>query len=147
MKDIAMTNKLLEIKATCKGNDKCLFDGQDIFLDINITNKQNTEIGFPLDFRQKTGPYIKLIDTRTKAESDLRTNLASEKLLEKFTLIKPGESIALRWVIHNDELQQFNGPYVDLSAVIKVAADIQVNEKIVHFDGIDTIRIVSKDKP
>ncbi len=63
-----MTNDSLRITAQCKGNDQCLFDGDDMFLVINITNTQQDEIEFPLTYLQKTGPVVKLIDTLSRAE-------------------------------------------------------------------------------
>ena len=142
-----MTNQLLTISAKCRGNDQCLFEGQDMFLDISITNNQKIEIGFPLAYLQETGPIIRLIDTRTKAETYIRTNLGDFDLREKFTLIQPGKSVDLEWVISSYELQQFGGGYVDLSAEITVDAVIQVSGKQVDFSGTDTLRIISKDKP
>ncbi len=142
-----MKNQLLTVKAKCKGNDQCLFEGQDIFLDIRITNNQDSGIGFPLAFRQKTGPVIRLIDTRTKAETYLKTNLADLGLREKFTLIPAGETVNLEWVITADELRGFGDRFVDVSAEITVKAKIQVKDKLVDFQGTDTLRIVSKDKP
>ncbi len=142
-----MTNPLLTITAKCRGNDPCLFEGQDLFLDIRITNNHRSELGFPLTYLQKTGPVIRLIDTHTKADTYLKTNLADFDLQEKFTLIHPGKAVVVEWIISSDELRQFAGPYVDLSAEITVKTGIQVSGKQVDFRGADTLRIVSKDKP
>lgn len=147
VKDKPMTNELLTITAKCRQNDQCLFEGQDMFLDISITNNHNSAIGFPLAFCQNTGPIIRLIDTRTKAETNLKTNLADFDLREKFTLIQPGKAVVLEWVISSYELQQFGGDFVNLSAEITVMARILVSGKQVDFLGTDTLRIVSKDKP
>lgn len=147
VKDKPMTNELLAITAKCRENDQCLFEGQDMFLDISITNNHKSGIGFPLAYLQKTGPIIRLIDTRTKAETNLKTNLADFDLREKFTLIQPGKAVLVEWVISSYELQQFGGDFVDLSAEITVMARIQVSGKQVDFRGTDTLQIVSKDKP
>ena len=141
-----MKNHLLAIKANCKGNDRCLFDGRDLFLEIRVTNTHKSEVGFPLAYVQKTGPIIKLIDTRTKAETYLRKNLADLDLQEKFTLIQPGQSVVMEWVITSGELEQFGLP-VDLSAEITVKTGIRVDGRQVEFLGTDTVRILSKPNP
>jgi hypothetical protein len=145
MKDIPMKNPL-KISAKCKGNDQCLFDGSDMFLYISIINTEQVSIGFPLEFVQKTGPGIRLIDKRTKADAYLKTNLADFALREKFAMIQPGDSLILKWVIKSSELEQFGGPRVDLSAEITVAATILMNGEKVAFTGADRLQIVSKDK-
>jgi len=147
VKDKPMTNELLTVTAKCRENDQCLFEGQDMFLDISITNNSEKAIGFPLAYLQKTGPIIRLIDTRTKVETNLKTSLADFDLREEFTLIQPGKAVLVEWVISSYELQQFGGDFVDISVEITVMAQIQVSGKQVDFRGTDTLRIVSKDKP
>jgi hypothetical protein len=39
----ACTEKqLLDITVNCKGNEQCLFNGEDLFIDIIITNKHKS---------------------------------------------------------------------------------------------------------
>jgi hypothetical protein len=142
-------NKLLDVKVKCKGNDQCnLYNGQEkLVIDIIITNKHNSAIGFPLEFFGSTGPGIKLIDTRTKKETYVPTSLANFEVENMVTIIQPGKSLTIDQTINSDELKQFDGPDVDVSAEIIVVAKILVDGKHVDFEGSDTIRIVSKDKP
>ncbi len=146
IKDIAVSNSLLIVDAKCRSNAECLFEGQDIFLDISITNNQKTEIGFPLSFLRKTGPVIRLIDTHTKADNYLKNNLADLDLQRKFTFIRPGESVELEWVVTGDELRAFGGRFVDVSAEITVMAKVQLSGKLLDFRGVHTLHIVSKGK-
>ena len=67
--------------------------------------------------------------------------------MEKFTLIQPGKSVAIEWVIASSEIHPFGSEDVDLSAAITVMATVQVSGKEVDFLGTDTVRITSKDKP
>lgn len=136
-------NQLLDITAKCKGNDLCIYRGQDLFLEIRITNNQKTEIGFPLVYLQKTGPIIKLVDTRTRVDTNIKTNLGDFTLREKFTKILPGQSILLEWVLMSSELEQF-GSKVDVSAEITVMAEVQVNGAIKEFFGTTTLRITEQ---
>jgi hypothetical protein len=143
-KENSMTNPLLDVTATCRTNDQCLFEGREMFVDITITNNQDTEVEFPLEYVQKTGPIVKLIDTRTKAETYLKRNLADPGLRSKLTPIQPGKSAHVEWVITSTELQRFGGSDVDLSAEFTVTAEVQVRGKRVDFRGATTRRIVSK---
>ncbi len=137
-------NQLLVITTKCRGNEKCIFEKKDIYLDIIITNTQETEIGFPIDYLRKTGPIIKLVDTYTQASSYIKTNIADFELREKFTFIESGQSIDIEWVITREELEQFGGSYVDVSAEITIMTTIQVGGKEMEFRDTDILAIVSK---
>jgi hypothetical protein len=141
-----MSIQLLNITVNCKGNEQCLFNGEDLFIDIIITNKHKSAIGYPLEFIRTSGPSIRLIDTHTRKESYVPIGPPDPDLQKKFTMIQPGKSLTLEWVIGRNSLKQLGGPYVDVSAEITLADIILVDGKYVHFDGSDTIHIVSKDK-
>ena len=146
-KEIPMNNQLLAVKVECKENPECLFEDKDIFLNIIITNTQQETIGFPLEFAQDKGPTVKLVDTRTKKESYLSTHLADWALKDKFTWIKPGESVNMEWVVFSEELKQFGGPYVDVSIEVSLGEKVQMGDKLYDFIGTGVRQIVSKDKP
>ena len=140
-----MNNQPFVIKVKCRANEQCLFEGKEMFLDIGIINNQNTALEFPLEFVQKNGPIITLIDTRTKAETSLKRNIPNPDLLNKFVTIKPGESVTIEWVITAEELRRFSEE-VDLSAEVKIMAEILINGKKVESSATDTRRIVGKNK-
>ncbi|MGA7904709.1 MAG: hypothetical protein WCA06_18930 [Terrimicrobiaceae bacterium] len=144
IKDISMKNQFLVIKAKCKGSEQAKFEGKDLLLEISITNNQEVEIGFPLEYLQATGPIIRLIDARSRAETYLRTNLADLDLREKFTPVQPGKSVVIEWVISSGELEQFGGPYVDVFAEITAKAEIKMSGKRFDFLGTDTLHIVGE---
>jgi hypothetical protein len=146
-KEIHMTNQPLAIHTKCRGGEKCVFDGKDLFIDIAIVNQGTALVGFPLVYRQKTGPSIRLIDTRTKAEAHLRTNPADPDMANEFTEIQPGKSVTLEWVIKPSEIQQFAKPAIDLAAEITVACKIKVNGKAEDYLGVNTLRIVGQGTP
>ena len=141
-----MTSELLTMEARCQGSNKCLFDGQDLPVEIRITNRHLTPVGYPLEFRQKTGPSIRLVDTLTKADAYLKSNLADLALRDKFTEIPPGKYIALKWVIKSGEIEQFVHPFVDLSAEITLLAEVEVDGRRTDAMITDTIHITGKRK-
>jgi len=142
-----MSDQILTVSAKCKATDQCLFEGTDLFIDISITNNTKSDVGFPLAYIQNSGPIVKLVDNRTKAESYLKTNLADFELRNKLSVINPGKSLKIEWVITSDELLQFDAKHVDVSAVITVKTLIKVEgeDKLVDFIGSDTLRIVGKN--
>lgn len=136
-----MSQPLLSIAAACQDHDPCRFTGEDLFLDIRVRNDQPVAVGFPLAFIQKTGPVIRLIDVRTKAETFLPKNLADLALRDRFTAIPPGGSVGIAWVISADELRQFEGERVDVFAEITIATQVRVADRAIDFTGTTTLRI------
>jgi len=134
----------LAIHTTCRGSGKCVFDGSDLFLTITITNQGPTPIGFPLAFRQKSGPSIRLVDLHTKVGSTLPTTLAAPDLARDFTTIAPGHSVTIAWVIKSSEIEQFAKPAIDIAAEVTIACKIQVNGKEEEFRGMDIFSISSE---
>lgn len=146
-KDTPMTNPQLTIEAKCRANDPCLFDGHDLFLDVRITNNEQVDVGFPLAYVQKTGPTIRLIDTRTKVDTYLPKNLASFDLRDELTTIAPGKSVTMEWVITAAEVRQFGGKFPDITAEVTFMVPVRVGDQRADFKGSGTLKIGSKDKP
>ena len=141
-----MTTPLLMLTATCKDNPQCVFQGEDIFLDIYITNPHKQVIEFPLAFIQRTGPSIRLVDNRTHADAYTRTNLADFDLNNQFISIQPGESKTLSWVIAPPELQQFGEGALDINAEITVEAEVRVQGRRIQFHDTVSLHITSQGR-
>ena len=140
-KDNRMTNDVVTIKTKCKHNEPCHYQGRDLFLEISITNHQPVPIGYPLKYRQQSGPSIRLVDTHTKQEAYLKTNLGDPDLKEQFTEIPPEKSIVLEWVITSAEINQFATPLVDILAEISLYAEVDIGGKRTETEVADTIHI------
>ena len=134
---------ILSVKAACRNNEACLFTGEDMFLDIKISNNADAEVGFPLEFIRSKGPIVRLIDTRTKKETFIPTQPPNGELLEKYTTIAPNQSVNLEWVITAEEITQF-GSDVDLTMEVTIMADVLYKGKKVEFKGTDSRRIDSE---
>ncbi len=141
---LKMTDKKsLLIEVFCKDNDRCLFTGEDIFIDVKITNVSKKQIGFPVELHKKKGPSVRIKCLSTNSETYLRTLPPDFSLKEKFYSIQSRESVTIPWVIHAGELTQFGIP-VDLSVKVSIAGKIQVNGKTIDFEGGDDFQIVSQ---
>lgn len=140
-------NQLLGVKVKCRNNDQCYFKGEDRFIiDVIITNKHKSKIGYPLEYLLDSGPSIHLVNSLTKKETYVRIGPPDPELQNKFTMIQPGKSLVFEWSISGYDLRQISGNNVDVNAEIILADVILVGGKHVDFEGSDTIRIVSKDK-
>lgn len=140
-----MSNQLFVINVKCRANEECLFDGKEMFIDIGITNNHDKPLKFPLEYVQRNGPFIKLIDTRTKAETGLKRNIANPDLLSKLVEIKPGESVSIEWVITAEELRRF-GDEVDLTAEVTITAEVLIGDQKTESSASAVRRIVGKNK-
>ena len=145
-KEIKMSDQTLTVEVKCKNNPECLFDDDDIFIEIFVINRSGSDVGFPLEFAREKGPGVKLIDTETKKESLLSTHLADWDLKDEFVQIKPGDSVTIEWVVTEDELTQFGHKKVDLTIEVSLAEEIIVGGKKEKFKGTAQTRVVSKDK-
>jgi hypothetical protein len=137
----------LSVTVSCRDNPACVYDGKDMYIDIVITNVSAEEIGFPLAYLTRQGPTVRLIDSASKAEIPLRINLAPRALRNNFTVLKPGESVALDTIIHGVQLLTFRQEFVDVIAFIAPSVKIQVSQQpqLVDSVGKASLRIVGAD--
>lgn len=140
-----MNDHILSISVSCRGNPECLFEGGDVFVDIGISNDQGNEVQIPLEYLRRAGPFVKLVDTRTKAETFLKGNLADPELRKHLTAIPPRGSVSIEWVLTAAELGSFGGSRVDLIAEFTIRSPVWLNGREVSFAGAGLRRMVSKD--
>lgn len=131
----------LEIKINSEGQEKPVFEGKNVPIEIRLFNPGPAVVGAPTEFIQKAGPSIKLIDQKTGAAMSLKRNLADMELLKQFKMIAPQKFEAIRWVIYKSEVNRVPGEG-DITVEVTIAADIQVNGKTVPFTGKGTMTIV-----
>ena len=140
-KDSALT-----VKAACRDADPCAWRGDDLFLAIRLVNTRADPVAIPLAYLKKTGPSIRLVDARSGADTQLRTNLADPDLRRSLTVVPSGEAVVFDWVVHESELLQF-GAEVDLTAEITVFGELAVNGVKERFEARDALRITGRSPP
>jgi hypothetical protein len=133
----------LTVTASCRNADPCVWRGGDLFVDIQVANAGTRPVSFPLAYLQKTGPSIRLVHARTGEETQLRRNLAPEALRDELTVLAPGQSVVIAWVIHDSELVQL-GEEVDLTAEILLFGEARVEGQPLEFEAGDSLRIRRK---
>lgn len=83
----------------------------------------------------------------------LKTGLASHALRRAFTIIAPGQSLALLSIIKHTELLLFRKEFVDVTAEIGVSAGIRIGgggaldagEETLPFKGGTSLKITGRD--
>lgn len=141
VKGAIMSNDNLLVTATCRDNPRCVFTGQDVFIDIRIVNNTGQPITFPLDYLKKRGPTIKLTDHKTRTETFTRPNLVDPAFKEKLTTLAPSDSVTLEWVLTESEISQFDPYHVDVTAEISIESEAQSQGKTVELRGRGTLSI------
>lgn len=139
-----MSNQPLAVHVKCRGNDKCIFDGKDLFIDIAIENRGSSPVGFPLALRQMTGPSIHLIDRRSHSDITLPTNPGNPDLADELTSIDAGQALKIDWVIKPSEIDHFANPDIDITAQVTLACKIKVNGKMEDFRATDSLHITGR---
>lgn len=135
----------LSISIKCPANPNCVFDGQDMELEIIIQNRSGVDVGLNLDYIRRAGPYIELIDAKTGRRMDLHVGLVSNELLKNFHMLSPMQSVRLNETIKAYEITTFREKSIDLTIKVAFPGNIRVgNDEPESFDDIGLIRIVDK---
>lgn len=141
----AMSDQPLQVSARCIDNPGCVFTGEDLRIEIVITNTSGQMAGYPLAYMERRGPTVMLRDPASGRSQPQRISLADHKLRGVFTAIAPGQSITLDDVVKASLLRQF-GEQVDVTAEIGVSTTITVGTAgaTQPFEGKVTLRIASQ---
>ncbi|MGK5027567.1 hypothetical protein [Janthinobacterium sp. RB2R34] len=140
-----MSDAPLQVTARCIDHPGCVFTGEDMRIEILITNTSNYMVGYPLAYMERRGPTIMLRDPASGRSQPQRISLADRALRSTLTPIAPGQSVKLDDVIRASQLRQF-GVAVDVTAEIGVSATITagVNGEPQPFTGKATLRIAAQ---
>lgn len=142
-----MNENVLQVEIVCVNPDQCRYRGDDVLLDIALTNPRGGEVGFPLTFFQKAGPVVRIVDTRTEVEAFADRSLADLGLLEQFTMIGSGQTVALRILLGEEDLGQFDEHRVDVTIHVTLLTHILVNGSRVEYRGGASYHIVQEPRP
>jgi len=136
----------LTLTASCKGNPTCEFTGEDMPIQILIRNDSMSVIGLPVEYIDRTGPFIKIIDALSKKEHRLSVNLGPEELAEKFHQIRPSESVELDASLLASEVRTFRNEKIDLNVELVISSRVQIDGgEIVKYRAKGTFRVQGKD--
>ena len=122
-------NSPVQISALCRDNTQCIFDGDDIVVDITVANISDRPVGVPVEFIKKKGPVSVLQDQETGKEFMLRTGLPKSELMEQFTQIPAGGSFTTQKTITAHEISSLRGLNADFTAKFTIGASFKLNDR------------------
>jgi hypothetical protein len=136
----------LSISIACKDNAECFYSGEDLPILITVKNNGVNEVEVPLAFIQKTGPTIKLTDSKESRTAFLKKNLADPALLKNPVKLAPGKSISIDWILTSTELEQFGDEPVDLTmeAIVQSFHPTKTTTQTDSVNSVGSIRIRTK---
>lgn len=142
-----MNDNVLQIAIKFVDPDNCRYRGDDVLLDVELTNPRGGEVGFPIEFMQRAGPVVRIVDNRSGVESFADRSLADLALLEKFTMIGSGQTAAIRILLGEEDLCQFDEHRVDVTIEVTLLTKILVNGSHLEYRGTATLQIVQEERP
>ncbi len=119
-----MNNQLISINALCNGKKECVYVGEELAVNVVITNIHSEPIEVPIKFLQQRGPSITLINEGTEQELVLPTNPANPELINDRITIQPNGTSRISWIIHDDEIRSVGGDTVDINVEVTLASPI-----------------------
>lgn len=145
--EASMQNSPIQISASCRDNTQCIFDGDDIVVDITVANVSNGLVGVPVEFIKKKGPVSVLQDQETGKKFVLRTGLPKSELMEQFTQIPAGGSFITQKTLTAHEISALRGVNADFTAKFTIGAPFKLNDRAeAVFLQVDTaLRIIGKE--
>jgi hypothetical protein len=145
--EASMQNSPIQIAASCRDNTQCIFDGDDIVVDITVANVSNGPVGIPVEFIKKKGPVSVLQDQETGKKFVLRTGLPKSELMEQFTQIPAGGSFITQKTITAHEISALRGVNADFTAKFTIGAPFKLDDgaKAVFLQVDTALRIIGKE--
>jgi hypothetical protein len=143
-----MDTSPLKIMVNCRDNPSCLFDNNDIVIDLTITNNTDHEIGLPLEYLRKKGLHCFLVDNETNRKITMGISLTPESIRREFVKVGSGESIKVSRKISAELILSIRDKMVDLTANLAVAGLLQLHEgeEPVNFVEEVKVAIQGRDK-
>lgn len=115
------------INAYCNGEKQCVYNGRDIDVNIVITNISSESIEMPIRFLEQRGPMITLINSDTERKLILPTNPPNGDLLNNRSVIGPGQTARLSWVITDREIREVAGDAVNITVNVQIQSPVHSN--------------------
>jgi hypothetical protein len=143
-----MTESPFSIKAACRDNPQCIFDKEDILIDLFVKNEASDEIRIPLEFINQSGPYCILVDNESKKKITLRVGLPDHSKIDSYAIIRPNETIKMTRRVTAGQIYSIRLDMVDLTATLTVGGPIQFHpgEEPMKFRNDVEVRIIGRDK-
>jgi hypothetical protein len=141
-----MTDKILQVAISCRDNPECVFNRDDILLDIVVTNTADHDIGLPLAYLRRKGIYCLIFDKRTNKKMEMGTSLTPLSLQREFVRVSPGQQIKLSHKLGADMIRSIGDRLADFDAVIEISGLLELKKGEEPIDFIEEAKISIQGK-
>lgn len=117
--DANCANSPFIVTVECANGPDCKYQGRDIPIIIRISNISQVDVYLTADYMQKTGPYSTFKDVRTGREWYGHTKLGIDELLSRYTRIRPGQSVGIRYKLYSEEISIFSKVAKEVNVVVE----------------------------
>lgn len=118
----------LLVTIECKSNPRCVYDGKPIELRIQVTNISTKNIEVPLDYLERRGPYVRLIDRSSGRALNLAIGFPDPDVPLSWEVIRPAASFILSASIDTLDLEPFRqAEQRDIDAVVNISTPVRLN--------------------
>lgn len=141
-----MTDRILQVAISCRDNPECVFNRDDILLDIVVTNTADHDIGLPLAYLRRKGIYCLIFDKRTNKKMEMGTSLTPLPLQREFVRVSPGQQIKLSHKLGADMIRSIGDRLADFDAVIEISGLLELKEGEEPINFIEEAKISIQGK-
>lgn len=141
--------QVLSATATCRDNEKCIFDHARMDVNLTLTNNSSAPVGVPLEFLQQTGARCALVDNETQKVIPLCAFPPADlSLRNKFTSVAPGESIRMEERLSPSAIRGLREWMLDLTTryTTHVPVKFEVIKLPVRQSASTSFRIIGRDR-
>ena len=141
--------QVLSVTATCRDNEKCIFDNFGMVIDLTLTNNSGATIGVPLEFLHQVGPHCVLFDNETREIYPLGAPPPADlSLRNKFTSIPPGGVFRMEEYVSPTAIRGLREWMIDLTASFAIHIPVKFEDiKLpVRQSTTTSLRIIGRDR-
>jgi len=96
----------LIITAECYKNPSCIISGRRLPITLTVTNQSRENLFITIDYMRATGPYTTITDNDTGEVHYGHTSLGIDQLLAEYTMLSPGSSTKINYIIYDHEITE-----------------------------------------
>lgn len=125
--DPIVVSDFISMNVFCNGEKQCVYQGEDLNINVIITNITTEPIALPMTYLRERGPRITLVNNDTEKEVVLPSGPDQQNLLSDQTTIGPNQTARLSWVLKNSDVKQVGGDAINIIANVTLSTPVYHN--------------------
>lgn len=126
-----VTSDFISLNVLCNGEKQCVYQGQDLNINLIITNTSDDSIALPMTYLSQRGPSITLVNNDTEKRITLPTGPDDRSLLSDQRIVGAGQTARLSWLLKNADIREVAGDTVNIIANVSLPTTV-------YHDGTST---------